>query len=117
MSIDLSALPRRVTLAVGARTEIPLPSYAGSGNTWSASCVRGADVARVSVELGAAPPTPARPADGTAEPPPLGYVPERAVVVALARGDALWRLALARSFGPPDPAATHELAVTVVDFP
>ncbi|HEY7035539.1 MAG TPA: hypothetical protein VH482_29635 [Thermomicrobiales bacterium] len=117
MSIDLSALPRHVTVAVGGRREIPLPSYAGSGNAWSATPVSGEEVARVSVELGGAPAAPMRPADGTAEPPALVMVPEVAVVVGLARGEATWRLVLARSFDPAHPTATHELRVTVVDNP
>ena len=117
MTVDLSGLPRHVTLAAGGAMELPLPSYANSGNAWSATCVRGEGVAQVSVELGEAPVVPTPPGDGTAEPPPLMLVPERAVVRALACGEATWRLVLARSFDPSRPAATHDLEVTVVAVP
>jgi hypothetical protein len=115
MKVDISGLPRRITLAAGDRAEIPLPSYAGSGNAWSVSCIRGQEVA--SVELGTAEvsPIPTGPRDGTAEPPPLALVQERAVVVGLARGVAVWRLLLARSFDVPgEPAAALDFEITVV---
>jgi hypothetical protein len=113
MTIDLSGLPRRVSLSIGERLEIPLPSYVGSGNTWSAICLRGDDVARVSVLLGDLPPLPPIRADGVVEPPALMLVPEFAVVEGLAYGEANWRLALARSFDPSNPAAVHDLDITV----
>ena len=70
MTIDLSGLPRRVSLTIGERIVIPLPSYADSGNTWSAMCLGGEEVARVTVKLGDLPPLPPALADGVAEPPP-----------------------------------------------
>lgn len=115
MTIDLSNLPRHVTLEVGGRIEIPLPSYAGSGHTWTAICVCGQGVAQVSLELGEVPAALLLPGDGTVEPPPLMFVPERAVVYGLTCGEATWRLILARSFDPSKPAATHDLLVTVVN--
>jgi hypothetical protein len=114
MTIDLSGLPKRVTVVVGEASEIPLPSYADSGNIWSAVCVSGQGVAQVSVELGERPAIPATPGDGTAEPPPLTLVPERAIVHGLTPGEATWQLVLARPFGPSQPAARHDLQVTVV---
>ncbi len=117
MTLDLSALPRKVTLAVGDRTEIPLPSYSGSGNTWSVTGISGWEVAHVSVEPAAAPVVPPSPGDGTAEPPALMLVPDRAVVSGLALGEASWRLVLARPFGPSTPIAAHDLQVTVVATP
>jgi hypothetical protein len=113
MTIDLLGLPRRISLSIGERLEIPLPSYVGSGNTWSARCLRGEDVARVSVLLGDLPPTPPMQADGVVEPPALVLVPEFAVVEGLACGEANWRLSLARSFDPSNPAAVHDLDITV----
>lgn len=112
MTIDLSSVPRHVTLAVGESVAIPLPSYAGSGNAWSATCVRGDAVAQVSIALAGAPPEAA--GNGAAEPPQLMLADEQAVVRGIASGDALWTLVLARSFGPPTPTATHDVAVTVV---
>jgi hypothetical protein len=114
MTIDLSALPWTVALAVGERIEIPLPSYAGSGHKWSAVCIHGQEVAHLSVKLAEPPPAPTTPRDGTAEPPPLMLVPELAVVVGLARGEAAWRLVLARPFDPSKPVATHDLRITVL---
>jgi hypothetical protein len=122
MTIDLSNLPQQIRLAVGERTVITLPSYADSGNTWSASCLRGHGVARVSIELGehsSIPDTrgPAMPdtrGDGTTEPPPLMLVPERAVVSGLAVGEADWRLVLSRSFGVAPVAASHEIRIIVL---
>ncbi len=92
--IDLSTLPRTVTVAVGSREELPLPSYAGSGNQWSARCIEGA-AARVWVEVGAAPTTAASP---DAEPPTIALAPEKAVILGVAPGKAKWQLVLARSF-------------------
>jgi hypothetical protein len=101
-------------VTVGEASEIPLPSYAGSGNIWSAVCVNGQGVAQVSVELAERPAIPATPRDGKAEPPPLTLVPERAIVHGLTPGEATWQLVLARPFGPSQPAARHDLQVTVV---
>ena len=111
MSVDLSALPRSITVKVGERAEIALPSYAGSGNRWSARCM-GGKAAEVRVEVEAIPPPP--PGDGTGPPPPLRLAPEKAVVLGLAPGEAAWRLELSRPFGVREPAATHELRVTVI---
>ncbi len=114
MTVDLSNLPRHITLAVGERIVIPLPSYANSGNIWSATCVRGHEIAQVLVELGEFPVTADSRGDGTAEPPPLMLAPEQAVVSGLAGGEAVWQLVLSRSFGLAQTAASHELRVTVV---
>lgn len=112
MTIDLSNLPQQVRLAVGESTEIPLPSYADSGNTWSAICLGGHGVASVSIELGDV--MLDTHGNGTAEPPPLMLVPERAVVSGLAAGEADWRLVLSRSFGAAPAAATHEIRIAVM---
>ncbi len=101
-------------MAVGETSEIPLPSYAGSGNLWSVVCVNGQGVAQVSVELDEQLTIPATLRDGTAEPPSLILVPERAIVHGLATGDATWQLVLTRPFGFSQPAARHDLQVTVV---
>lgn len=114
MTIDLSSVPRHLTLAVGESLAIPLPSYAGSGNAWSATCVRGEAVAQVSIALAGAPPAPGMAGNGAAEPPQLMLADEQAVVRGMASGDALWTLVLARTFGPPVPTATHDVEVTVV---
>lgn len=116
MTIDLSGLPQHVLLRTGERIEIPLPSYANSGYNWSSMCLRGEEVARVSVKLGDLPPMPPVPTDGTAEPPALMLVPEFAVIEALAYGEAIWRLVLDRSFERSNPAAEHDLYVTVGVF-
>ena len=117
MTIDLSVLPKHVTLTVGERIELPLPSYAGSGNAWSATCIRGLGVADIAVAMGhsaSADAAPTLPVDGTAEPPALMLVPERAVVRGLACGEAIWHLVLARSFDPARATATHVLQIAVV---
>lgn len=114
MTIDLSILPRRVTVAVGGASEIPLPSYAGSGNIWSAVCVNGRGVAQVSMELGERPEIPATSRDVTVEPPSIILIPELAIVYGLTAGEATWELVLARPFDPSKPAAVHDLQVTVV---
>ncbi len=115
MTIDLSGLPRHVTLAVGGALEFPLPSYADSGNVWSATCVRGEGVAHVSVELGEVPASvdPARRRYRRA-PVRSCSSRRRAVVRGLASGEATWRLVLSRRFDPSRPAATHDFDVTVV---
>ncbi|MGB9181240.1 MAG: hypothetical protein WCB68_18560 [Pyrinomonadaceae bacterium] len=114
MSVDLSSLPKRVAVAVGRRSEIPLPSYSGSGNRWSVQCLSGGDVVRVWVEPDEAPPIAASPGDGIAEPPALMLVPDRAVVSGVSPGEAMCRLVLARPFGPSTPTAMHDFHVTVV---
>lgn len=113
MTIDLSGLPRHVSLTIGERIEFQLPSYANSGNTWSAECLSGEGVASVSVKLGDLRPMPPALADGVAEPPALMLVPEFAVVEGLASGETVWRLVLARSFDRSNPTAEHDLGVTV----
>jgi hypothetical protein len=113
MTVDLSDLPRHVTLVVGGRAEIPLPSYANSGNSWSAVCMGGQGVADVSIVFGKADPLPGSPGNGTSEPPPLTQVPEIAVAYGVVRGNASWRLVLARQFDPSGPTASHDLEVTV----
>lgn len=114
MTIDVSCLPGSVTVAAGQASAIPLPCYADSGNAWSAVCLGGQGVARVSVELGEPPATADDCGDGTAPPPAMSLVPEHAVVRGLRPGSARWLLVLARSFGPRQVAARHELQVTVV---
>jgi len=113
VTVNVADLPRHVSVTVGGRVEIPLPSYAGSGNTWTALCSRGEEVADVLVELGESPAPPTPSADGTAEPPLLALTPETAVVRGRSPGEATWQLVLSRPFGPSTTAATHELQVTV----
>lgn len=76
-------------------------------------CLGGEEVARVSVTSGDLLPMPPVLADGVAEPPAPMLVPEFAVVEGLAYGEATWRLVLARSFDRSNPAAEHDLDVTV----
>jgi len=113
MSVDLSNLRQHVTVAVGERVVIPLPSYANSGNSWSAICVCGHGIADVFVKLGNSPAIADSQGDDTAEPPPLMVVPEQAVVSGLTSGEAVWQLTLSRSFGPAQVTASHDLMVTV----
>jgi hypothetical protein len=117
MTVDLSSLPQRVSVAAGRRIEIPLPSYSGSGNSWSVQCLSGGDVVRVSVEPVETPPMAASPGDGITEPPALMLVPDRVVVSGLAPGEAVCRLVLARLFDPSTPTATHDFHVTIVTAP
>lgn len=117
MSVDLTSLPQHVTLVVGKRMVIALPSYANSGNTWSSTCVRGQEIAQLSVELGESPVPGDSGGSGTAEPPPLTLTPEYAVVAGLASGEAVYQLILSRTFGPAQVAASHELRLTVVAAP
>jgi hypothetical protein len=117
MTVDLSSLPQRVWVAAGRRNEIPLPSYAGSGNSWSVQCLSGGDVVRVWVEPDETPSIAASPGDGITEPPSLMLIPDRVVVSGLAPGEAMCRLVLARPFGPSMPTATHDFHVTVVAAP
>ena len=114
MSVDLSGLPRDVRVQVGERFVIPLPSYSGSGNTWSVAHVAGQEIARVLVESAEAPPLPVAPPDGAAPPPALVLVPERVVGVGLAPGEATFRLVLSRQFGPATPSATFDFHLTVL---
>lgn len=94
--------------------EFPLPSFADSGNNWSAECLSGHGVASISVELGDASHLSLAPGDGIAEPPSIVLVPERAVICGLSCGEATWQMVLARSFSSSTPTATYNLLVTVV---
>ena len=113
MTIDVGDLSRPVTVAVGDCVELPLPSYSGSGNSWSAECLSGKNVARVLIMMDP-PPAPARPRSGPPEP---ALAAERAVVHGLSVGTAHWRLALARDFGPRTPTATADVEVIVIAAP
>lgn len=117
MSVDLSDLPREVIVRVGERQAISLPSYFGSGNSWSVTTVRGEDVARVWIELPENPDVAEPPDKGTTEPPDLMLVQESAIVLGLAPGKANCKLTLARAFGATEPTATHEFQVTVETVP
>jgi|PlaIllAssembly_1097288.scaffolds.fasta_scaffold1964212_1 hypothetical protein len=115
MNVDLSALPTHVTLRVGDRVVVALPSYADSGNVWSATCLRGREAAQVVVRTDVPRFAVDSRGDGRSEPPPLFVVPEHAVVSGLSPGEATWRIVLARSFGPPQEAAAREIRVTVTE--
>ena len=114
MTVDLTSLPQHVTLGVGERMVIALPSYASSGNTWTGTCFRGQGIAQLSVELGESRVTGDLGDSGTAEPPPLTLTPEYAVVAGLAGGEGVCQLVLSRTFGPRQVVASHELRITVV---
>jgi len=114
VSVDLSALPRRVTVQVGEVVEVPLPSFAGSGNLWTARPADqpgAAGAAVVSVRTEAAAAAPSSPAGG--EPPSSYSSPVVAVVDGRAPGSTRWLLVLARPFAPDTPTAVHELDVDV----
>lgn len=117
MSVDLSELPREVIVRVGERQAISLPSYFGSGNSWSIRTISGEDVARVWIELPESPDVVEPPDIGTTEPPDLMLVQESVIVLGLAPGKAMCELILARAFGAREPTATHELQVTVETAP
>lgn len=114
MSVDLSALPRKITLPVGGRHEFALPSYAGSGNSWSTECLSGKEIAHLSIEQAGLPEILRTPGNGNTEPPELTLTPEVVVILGLAPGESTWRLILARSFGPSTPTASHDVFVTVL---
>jgi hypothetical protein len=114
MSVDLSALPQKITLPVGGRHEFALPSYTGSGNSWSIECLRGREVARLSIEQVGLAEILRTPGNGSTEPPELTLTPEVVVISGLAAGESTWRLILARSFGPSTPTASHDVFVTVL---
>jgi hypothetical protein len=106
-------LPERVTVRVGERMVVELPSYAGSGNHWSVAPLADGEVARVSVgPVPAEPPPP--PATPDVPPPAAAAIPERAVIEGLAAGVSRCRLVLARPFGDQTPTAEHELEVVVI---
>jgi hypothetical protein len=113
MSVDLSNVPTHLTLAVGERIVIPLPSYAGSGNFWSIRCRGRNSVVDARVELDRSPREPVAEDGGTTEPPQPVLVAERLVVSGLAVGEDLCQLVLSRSFGHPAPSASRELRIAV----
>jgi len=110
--VELPGLPQQVTVAVGGRHEIPLPSFSGSGNSWSVQAVSGADAATVTVETSPPPPPAAVPGTGPPEP---RFAAERAIISGLRAGHARWRLELARSFGPRQPAALVDIDIEVTN--
>ncbi len=110
MSFEVPGLPRRITVAAGGQQEVALPSYAGSGNAWSATALTGEEVATVTVETGPRLPPADVPGGGPPEP---RVAAERAIVRGLQVGQAQWRLALSRSFGPPEPTAVVDIDIEV----
>jgi len=112
VNVELPGLPRQVTVAAGGRHEIPLPSFSGSGNSWSARAVSGADAATVTVRISPPPPPAAVPGTGPPEP---RHAAERAVISGIRAGHARWRLELARSFGPRHPTAVVDIDIEVTN--
>jgi hypothetical protein len=114
MSVDLSEVPHRVTVQVGAVVEVPLPSFAGSGNLWTArpaSDPGAAGIAEVTVRTDpAAAPPGGRPGG---EPPSSYAMPVVAEVAGRSPGSTRWLLVLARPFAPDTPTAMHELDIEV----
>ncbi len=113
MTVDLSGLPRRVRVAVGERAEIGLPSFAGSGNVWTAEPVGSPATAVAAVAVRTDPAARAPVRDPGGEPPSSYAAPVVAVVAGRMPGTARWRLVLARPFAPRPPTAVHELTVDV----
>jgi hypothetical protein len=114
MGIDLSGFPARLLVAPGGETQLVLPSYAGSGNVWSAHPVSDEPIAEVRVETVLASPRadPVVPPGGG--PPEPVLAGERLVVKGLNEGTTRWLLTLSRPFGPPDPTATVEVEIVVI---
>ncbi|HEY2959663.1 MAG TPA: hypothetical protein VGM21_15870 [Actinomycetota bacterium] len=106
-----AGLPAVLPLEAGGRWRRRLPSAAGAGSAWRAEFVGGDRYsAEVLVELEPTAPPTAAPGG----PPPAAHgVPEVLVVHALAPGDAVWRLRLARPWARGAPVAEHLLEVRV----
>jgi hypothetical protein len=113
MMVDVADVPKRFELAVGERAAIELPSYSGSGNAWSVSCLSGETVAAVTIEVGPGPRSAPGGNESETEPPTPAVVRERAVVVGLSPGSARWLITLSRSFSPEPPSANIELTIRV----
>lgn len=105
-------LPDEVTLEVGAFTQLPLPTYSGSGNVWSVQEVEGPG--STSVAIGHRPPDAVEEAAPGAPPPTPSLATQYALVTGLSEGVARWRLVLARPWQPESPTAVHELTIQVV---
>lgn len=114
MTADLSDVPSHLTMAVGERIAIPLPSFAGSGNSWSVRCRHANSVVDVRVELDRSPIEPLAEGDGATEPPQPVLVRELLVVSGLAVGEDVCQLDLSRAFGLSRKTASRALGVTVV---
>jgi hypothetical protein len=114
MSVDLSALPRRLRIAVGAVVEVSLPSFAGSGNLWTARPADGDPAAARAAEVTVRTEPAAAPSGEVGGEPPSSYsTPVVAVVTGRSPGVARWLLVLARPFAPDPPTAVHELVIEV----
>ncbi len=113
MSVDLSALPRRVRVAVGAVVEVPLPSFAGSGNLWTARPADDPATAQAAEVTVRTEPAAVPSGEVGGEPPSSYSTPVVAVVTGRSPGAARWLLVLARPFAPDPPTAVHELTIDV----
>ncbi len=110
MTADLSAVPEWVGVGVGERVTVPLPSFAGSGNTWSCT---GYDEGVVHASIEIAAPQASQPGDGTTEPPAMELASVHLTLVGASAGTTTVRLVLARSFAPLPPTAEHTITVAV----
>jgi hypothetical protein len=110
VTVEIHGLPRRLSVAAGGQREISLPSYAGSGNAWSASCLTGEGVAAVAIQIGPQLPPAAVPGGGPPEP---RLATEQAIIRGLRAGQSRWRLQLSRPFGPQEPTAAIDIDIEV----
>lgn len=108
-------LPAEISVRAGRSVDLELPSYAGSGYSWSLEFPDGTDIATAVLEpLVNAPAGPPPQELGVSEPPALTLVPDRLTITGLSPGTTYCHLTLRRPFVPGPPAAQYDVHVTVL---
>jgi hypothetical protein len=113
VTAELSSLPRRLVVQAGDLIEIPLPSFAGSGNQWMPSLISAPDIADVAVEIRHPESLNDQTGGGTREPPGAFVAPEVLKVHGLRPGLTRWKITLSRPFAPDPPTAEREIEILV----
>ena len=115
MSFPSPNLPDAITVQAGRSVDLELPSYAGSGYSWSVEAPTGTAIADAVLRpLGNAPTGPPPQEPGVTEPPDLVLIPDQLTITGRSPGITHCRLTLRRRFDPDPPAVQHDVRVTVV---
>ena len=108
-------LPDEITVQAGRSVDLELPSYAGSGYSWTVESPGGTDIATAVLgALGNDPASPPPQEPGVTEPPTVTLVPGRLTITGISPGTTHCYLTLRRSFASGPPAARYDLQITVL---
>ena len=107
-------LPNEITVQAGHSVDLELPSYAGSGYSWSLESSGDSDIANAVLgPLVNAPAGPPPQELGVSEPPALTVVPDQLTITGLSPGTTHRHLTLRRPFATGPPAAQYDVQISV----